>query len=344
MSDQIPPTVNKPGRTAAVTLQSRVGVVAIGRNEGERLIKCLESLAPLGLEIVYVDSASTDGSPAAARALGAHVLDLDLTKPFTAARARNEGFEELRSIAPDMDYVQFVDGDCEIEAGWIEKAAAFLDERPDIAVVCGRRRERYPNASFYNSLCDQEWDTPIGEADACGGDALMRVSSFVALNGYNSGLIAGEEPELCSRIRSSGGAIWRVDEPMTIHDAAMHSFRQWWLRAVRSGFGYAQVYWTTRPTDNPLYGREVVRAVFWALVLPILMIASALYHPTLLLLLPLIYALQIGRMAVRQGPSRSASWKLAALNIVGKFGELLGISRFIGRVLKGEQGGAIFYK
>ncbi len=329
-------------------INDRVGVVAIGRNEGERLIRCLVSLAPYGLPIVYVDSASTDGSPAAAAARGATVLDLDLTKPFTAARARNEGFAMLQEIAPDIDYVQFIDGDCEVETGWIEASTNFLDEHPDAAVVCGRRRERFPAVSFYNTLCDREWDTPVGESDACGGDALMRVSAFCAVDGYNDGLIAGEEPELCSRLREKDFRIWRIDEPMTIHDAAMLHFRQWWLRAVRSGFGYAQVYWTTNKaqtiTTGPLYRREVIRALFWAVFLPVLLVIGALFNPYILLLLPLLYAAQIARMAIRTGGDELFSWKLAILNMVGKFGETLGISRFIARILKGQQGGTIFYK
>lgn len=325
-------------------IESRVGVVAIGRNEGKRLIQCLDSLASLGLPVVYVDSASTDGSPAAAKSRGADVLDLDLTLPFTAARARNEGFARLILIAPNIDYVQFVDGDCEIEEGWIEAAVDFLDQRSDVAVVCGRRRERFPDASFYNKICDQEWNTAIGESDACGGDALMRLDALVALDGYDEALIAGEEPELCSRMRSREMQIWRIDQPMTIHDAAMYHFRQWWLRAVRSGFGYAQVWWTTRQTGNALYGRELARVFFWALLVPLMVVIAGLFNPFYLLLLPFIYAIQIARMASRQGPLHSFSWKLATLNILGKFGETLGIFRCIIRSLKGQRGGAIFYK
>lgn len=344
MGDQQLSTAENHDVLARAKMMGRVGVVAIGRNEGQRLIQCLDSLAPLGLQVIYVDSASTDGSVAAARSRGAHVLDLDLTIPFTAARARNEGFAQLMSIAPDIDYVQFVDGDCQIEEGWIEAAIDFLDQNSNVAVVCGRRRERFPDASLYNKVCDQEWNTAIGESDACGGDALMRVEDLIVVDGYNERLIAGEEPELCSRMRAKEMQIWRIDQPMTIHDAAMHSFRQYWLRAVRSGFGYAQVWWTTRQAGKALYGRELARAFFWTLFLPLLIVAGAFLNPLCLLLLPCIYAAQISRMALRQGAHESFSWKLAALNMGGKFGETLGIFRFISRILRGQQGGAILYK
>src|SRR5688572_27955639 len=131
----------------------RSGVVAIGRNEGERLRKCLESVARTSAAVVYVDSGSTDGSAAMARAMSVSVVDLDQSRPFTAARARNEGFERLIEIARDLEFVQFVDGDCEVIAGWIENAERALASDPKLAVVCGRRRERHPDASVYNRLC-----------------------------------------------------------------------------------------------------------------------------------------------------------------------------------------------
>ena len=85
---------------------SRVGVVAIGRNEGERLRRCLQSLDPRAQPVVYVDSGSSDGSPKLARSMHVDGVDLDLDIPFTAARARNAGFEQLLKIAPEIEFVQ----------------------------------------------------------------------------------------------------------------------------------------------------------------------------------------------------------------------------------------------
>src|SRR5438270_7605806 len=85
----------------------RVGVVAIGRNEGERLRACLVSARRDCAAVVYVDSGSSDDSVALARPLGVHVVELDLSTPFTAARARNEGFARLQQVEPDRDFVQF---------------------------------------------------------------------------------------------------------------------------------------------------------------------------------------------------------------------------------------------
>lgn len=317
---------------------AQIGVVAIGRNEGARLVRCLASVPP-GLPIVYVDSGSTDGSVAAAQAAGARVVSLDMARPFTAARARNEGWQALVEVHPRIDYVQFVDGDCEFESGWIADATAFLNAEPQFAVVCGRRRERFPQASYYNRLCDAEWNTPVGEAEACGGDALLRTAALVAVGGYDGGLMAGEEPEMCLRLREQGWRIYRLDTPMTIHDAAMLRFGQWWTRARRSGFGYAQVWNATRRGHAPLYGREISRAVVWAGAVPILALAGAVMIDwRFALIAPVLWSLQV----LRYG--RQVGMRKAALFLVGKFAELAGALGFLRRKLGGMPSHAITYK
>ena len=318
-----------------------IGAVVIGRNEGVRLLRCLASVAPLLGRLVYVDSASTDGSVVAARELGASVLMLDMDRPFTAARARAEGFAHLQTLSPGLDYVMFIDGDCEVENGWLESATAFLHDNRDFAVVCGRRRERSPGSSRYNALAEKEWDTPIGEAAACGGDAMMRCLALQEVGGFNPAIVAGEEPELCRRLRAAGWRIMRLDAPMTIHDAAMTRLGQWWLRAVRSGFGYAQGWRLTRGSSReaPLYRRELARALMWAAMLPIgTVLLALLFHPLLLLVWPIAVGVQYLRRGPRDG------WDAAALSIIGKYAELTGALRYFRREMSGSAGATISYK
>lgn len=178
-----------------------VVAIVIGRNEGERLRACLTSVQSEIARVIYVDSGSDDGSQALAEAVGVELVNLPMHLPFTAARARNAGFAKAAAIACPS-YVQFIDGDCILQPGWIETASRFLTSTPNCAVVCGRRRERFPEISIYNRLMDAEWDTPPGRTKACGGDAMVRASAFAEVDGFNAALIAGEEPELCVRLRN----------------------------------------------------------------------------------------------------------------------------------------------
>jgi GT2 family glycosyltransferase len=217
-----------------------------------------------------VDSGSTDGSVAFAQSQGVEGVELDLSIPFTAARARNTGFMRLLEQWPDLNYVQFVDGDCALMEGWCDRALALLQSDPSIAVVCGRRRERFPDASVFNALCDLEWNTPIGEALACGGDALMRIAALQKVGSYNPVLIAGEEPELCVRLRQQGWRILRIDQDMTWHDAQMLHLSQWWRRSVRGGHAYAEVSWLHRHDPEGFWRKESRRIWVWGAGIPLL--------------------------------------------------------------------------
>lgn len=311
-------------------LLSKVGVVTIGRNEGERLRKCLDSVAGIAGRVVYVDSGSTDGSVAMARARGVTVVELDMRVPFTAARARNAGFRRLRELLPDLAYVQFVDGDCELVAGWLERAAAFLDAHREVAVVCGRRRERHPERSIYNMICAMEWDAhPVGEAKSCGGDALMRIDAFAAVNGYRPDLIAGEEPELCIRLRAAGWRIWFLNDELTLHDAAMTRFGQWWNRAMRGGYALAQGAELHGAPPEYHCVRDMLRAWFWALGIPVGVLALLPWWEGWTLVLLLLYPLQIVRIATRGERSPRANWGHAVFLVLAKFAEVLGQLKYL---------------
>ena len=308
---------------------SRLGVVVIGRNEGERLRRCLQSVLPQVPNVVYVDSGSTDDSMGAANALGACAYSLDTSLPFTAARARNEGVRRLLALAPNLEFIQFVDGDCDVVAGWLAAAQAFLDQHPEVAVVCGRRRERHPERSIYNLLCDIEWNTPIGETKSCGGDALVRARAFAQVAGFRDGLIAGEEPELCVRLRAKRWRIWRLDAEMTLHDAAMTSLRQWWKRNARAGFAFAEGVSLHGTPPERHWVREYRSAWLWGIALPTLFVVLAAIAGPFALLGFLLYPSQVLRLGIRSTGPWHIRLARGGFLMLGKFAEAWGQLRFL---------------
>ena len=314
-------------------MSAPVDAVVIGRNEGARLIACLASLQGQVQRIIYVDSGSTDGSAAAARGAGAKVVALGMDQPFTAARARNAGL--ARTSAP---FVQFVDGDCMVQPGWITDARRHLETHPDLAIVCGRRREIAPQASVYNRLCDLEWDTSIGPARACGGDAMMRRAAILTAGGYAEDLIAGEEPDLCLRLRAAGWGIWRLDAEMTRHDANITRFAEWWRRTRRAGYAYAEGAARHGAPPERHWVPELRRTLIWGLGLPALIGAAALiWWPAAILLL--IYPAQVIRLARRSG-----DWGWAMFSVLGKFAEAGGALRYYIRRMRRGRAQLIEYK
>lgn len=321
--------------------QSVVAVI-IGRNEGGRLIRCLDAVSKFTTKLIYVDSASVDDSVKEASKRGAHVVLLNMTKPFTAARARNAGFEKAYALFSDTEFVQFIDGDCEVLAGWLETSVSFLQKNPQIAVVSGVLNERFPEKSIYNMLCNIEWKMPVGEVKSCGGNALMRVKAFKEADGFMDTLIAGEEPELCVRLRQKGWKIWHLDNDMMLHDANMIHLSQWWKRAVRGGYAFAEGSYLHGAAPEFHWVAESRRAWVWGAILPAIILIIGFLNWKFSLLLFLIYPLQICRLALKE--KHLQKWLLAAHLVLSKFPEAIGQIEFYKRRFFGKKITLIEYK
>ncbi|SDX86167.1 glycosyltransferase [Citreimonas salinaria] len=316
-----------------------VDAVLIGRNEGARLVAALDSLRGQVRRVVYVDSGSADGSVAAAEAAGATVVRLDRSAPFSAARGRNAGFAALD--APGL--VLFIDGDCALVPGFVDAARARLAQDPRLGLVTGWREEVRPGASLYNRLCDWEWHRPAGPITSCGGDILVRAGAWRSVDGQRPDLIAGEDEEFCLRLASAGWRLERLPLAVTRHDAAMTRFSQWWRRATRAGHAFAQV-----GRLHPRHWRaERRRVLFWALILPAAILLAVTVSPWLAVLLALAYPVsgfRIAAMLRRDGvPARNVP-ALAALLVLSKCPNLLGMATFWTRRLRGRAMTLIEYK
>lgn len=318
-----------------------IGVVVIGRNEGARLEKALASIAS-GIPVIYVDSGSADHSVNVARGLNATVLGLDSARPFSAARARNEGFERLMKAHPLLEWIQFLDGDCELAPGWLAAAAHALRTEPKRALVTGKLDELAPTASVYNQLCAMEWDAPAGDLQdfgAIGGIFVVRASVFASLGGFREDVVAGEDSEFGVRVGLAGHTLTRLPAAMATHDADIQHFRQWWRRAVRGGHAIGQRAAINGATPARDCVRERRSTIVWGLALPAVAIAAA--WPTRGLsfaLLGCAYLYLGTRIAVyrrRRGAAWSHAMLYARYTVLGKLANALGLLSY----LRAEQRG-----
>lgn len=347
--------MQNPGLDTAPTPETpepaleNVGIVVIGRNEGERLKTSLRSVRAYLPRVVYVDSGSEDGSVAFARSMGVEVVELDMSTPFTAGRARNEGLERLLSLAPETEFVHFVDGDCEIVAGWLPNALAAMGVDERRAAVWGLLVERHPDATPYNRLCDTEWRWcyPYGDVPYCGGIALTRVAALREVGGFNSALIAGEEPEMCFRMRERGWRIHRLHDDMALHDADIRRFGQWWRRAVRTGYADAESAWMHREDGDSGWLRSLRSVWLWGAGIPIAALAAAPVTGGWSTLFLLLYVVQIGRIAKAtraKGAPVSRALQYAVFCMLAKPAAALGHARFAVLRLTGDRSDLIEYK
>lgn len=323
-------------------MSAAIAAVVIGRNEGPRLDESLRSVAEAGILAVYVDSGSTDDSLAIAEARGVPVVELESSRPFSAARARNAGLREAMKRWPESEFVQFLDGDCTLDPAFPGAAVEEFGRQPDCAIVTGHLSERNPDASIYNRLCAIEWRSPAGRIEnmnALGGIMAARIAALVEVGGFDEQAIAGEEPDLGVRLGLAGYSIIKIDRPMATHDAQILRFGQWWRRAVRAGHALAHRYARHGHTRFHDGKREIRSVFFWGFALPLLIIVLLWPSRGLSLLLLGGYAVlgwRVYRYYVRIGiPSEDA--RVAARFIVyGKFAEFVGILRYGVNRLRGR--------
>ncbi len=323
--------------------KSSLGAVAIGRNEGERLKACLRSLKAVCDRVVYVDSGSSDDSLAFARSLGVLVVELDRSVPFTAARARNAGFERLVADESPPEFVQFVDGDCRVEPGWLEAGLTALEADPGLGLVTGWRSEIHPDASVYNAMFQMDWQRPAGAIKTCGGDMMVRTEAFRQVGGFNPRVIAAEDDEFCLRIGQAGWRLERLPLAMTWHDAAMTRFGPWWRRTIRDGHGFAQVGYM-HPSH---FRRERMRVWIYGLVLPLLFLAGLIFAPWLSLAVLALYGiswLRTARNLERRGLAPAMARHQAVFLTISKIPNLFGMMTFHLRRLTGDDMKIIEYK
>jgi hypothetical protein len=193
-----------------------------------------------------------------------------------------------------------------------------------------------------------EWNTPVGETKSCGGIAAIRLNALLQVGGYDDRLIAGEEPELCVRLRGAGWRVRRVDAEMARHDAAMTHFGQWWRRAQRSGHAYADAIAHHGGPPEWHGVRPSISIWFWSFVWPLLtLVLTASLGPVGLFTLA-VYPLMAVKIGVARRRRFGDTWPACLLYgiacVVSKWAQLSGQLRYLSGRLSRQEAKIIEYK
>ncbi len=323
-----------------------VGVVVIGRNEASRIQVTLSAVIPRIANLVYVDSNSSDNSPAIGEAMGVDVVRVTQGR-MSAARGRRLGMEYLLQQNSDLEYIQFIDGDCELAADWIATAQHCLAAMPEVGGVTGRLRERHQSESLLLRLVAVDWDLPAGPTDVVGGISMMRVEALRQAGGWNDDLIAGEELDLSMRIRAAGYTLRRLDCDMCLHDMGLTRFSEFWKRTVRTGFAYAQLSWLHGRSGPRRWITRTIGALIYGLILPVMVLVGCFLHWSVsVLALAGIMALLVRliQWRMRQGDPLRIAAAYAALIAFCKTAQAIGALRFAAGMLLGRTPKIIEYK
>lgn len=321
---------------------AHVGVVVIGRNEGQHLLRALGSVGAQAGAVAYADSESTDDSVALVRERFPATLVVEMRaaeRSLSPSRGRNEGYAALRQRLPELRYVQFLDGDCELDPRWLSVAAGHLQAHPDVGVVAGRLRERDRERNAFHRLADMEWDQPPGEVNDMGGIMMVRVDTWERVGGQNPDIPAAEEREFCWRVIDAGWKVLRMAEDMALHDIDMASFVEWWTRSVRTGHAYAQGWWVHR---DRWHLRHLLSYVAYGAALPGAAVGGAPLtlgaSLSLLAAYPRLWR-KIEQDRLARGDAPDDARLYAAANVLGKLAGAMGVAKFFGKTLREGRGG-----
>jgi GT2 family glycosyltransferase len=321
---------------------AHVGVVVIGRNEGQHLLRALGSIGAQAGAVAYADSESTDDSVALVRERFPAVEVVEMRaaeRRLSPSRGRNEGYAALRRRQPEVRYVQFLDGDCELHPRWLSAAAAYLDAHPEVGVVAGRLRERDRDRNAFHRLADMEWDQPPGEVNDMGGIMMVRVEAWERVGGQNPDIPAAEEREFCWRVIDAGYKVVRLPDDMALHDIDMASLAEWWTRSVRTGHAYAQGWWVHR---DSWHLRHLVSLVTYGAALPGAAVGGAPLtlgaSLSLLAAYPRLWR-RVERARLARGDSPDDARLYAAASVVGKLAGAMGVAKFFAQTLPQGGGG-----
>ncbi|MBB4153024.1 GT2 family glycosyltransferase [Sphingomonas jinjuensis] len=311
-----------------------VGSVVIGRNEAHHLPAALASVRAVEGRVVYVDSASSDGSVAIARSAGIGVVELDPASPMSAARARNAGFEALAAGPDAPRFVMFLDGDCELHPGFPASARRMMEVEPRCAIVVGHLTEASTDTSVYGQLSALEWASgagPITDFGNLGGIMLVRAEAFRAVGGFDPHMIAGEDSELGVRMSLADWSVMKIDAPMASHDNGITGFKPWWRRAVRAGHALAQRYALHGRSRVADCRRELASTLVWGAAIPAISLGLAIpTHGASLLLLGLygVIGYRMYRGALRAGRPSSLALRVAGFGLLTKFANMQGVLQY----------------
>lgn len=209
-------------------------------NEAECIEKTIDSirgqLADYPHKIIVADSLSTDNTQQLASNKG--VMVVSLTEP--GDRSCGVG-HQLGYLYSEGEYILLMDGDMELEPGFIDHAVAFLQDNPTYAGVAGTvEMDEASNYEFTSRKQRISKIYPLGDNDHLGGGGLYRRSAIADV-GYltNRSLHAYEEAELGMRLLTAGYKLHRLDVPYFRHTShALPTLKMLWFR-WKSGFHQA---------------------------------------------------------------------------------------------------------
>ncbi|MEO6430322.1 MAG: glycosyltransferase [Nitrosospira sp.] len=225
------------------TAAERKGYVSIlikAFNEETGIANCLAAAVrearSIDGEVILVDSLSTDRTVEIARSYPVRIVQFSCTEDRGCGAAVQLGYQFAAG-----EYIYVLDGDMELQPGFIARALDVLAAEPDVAGVGGKLLD----TQIRNAMDAKRAET-VGsvknrtEVDELGGGGLYRREAIESV-GYlgHRWLPAFEEAELGFRLRAAGWRLFRLPNVAVLHTG--HAESSWGMlrRLWKNGRAHA---------------------------------------------------------------------------------------------------------
>lgn len=216
-----------------------ISFIIIGKNEGWKLSKCLNSVKDTievnkleDAEIIYVDSDSSDDS--IARALSfKHVTVYKITGECNAAVGRNVGARAARG-----EILFFIDGDMEIKPSFLK--LVINDGKLRYDLVTGHIIEKYYDQEGNllgkkNRTFGKELPAEDEKVSVTGGLFLISKKTWNSVNEMNERFWKSQDLDLCLRLCKKKADLVRKNAVFAVHHTTSYLDYCRFMDRIKSG-------------------------------------------------------------------------------------------------------------
>ncbi len=212
-----------------------VSVIIKALNEEARIAQAIESalaaVSGLAGEVVLADACSEDRTLEIARAYPIRIVQLADPAERSCGIGPQLGFQHSQG-----EYLYLMDGDMQLQPGFMPQALSFLAQHPEVAGAGGQLIECNGANLEYRErtqrMARSEAHRVPGPVDRLDGGALYRRRAIAEV-GYLSdrNLHSYEEFDLAARLRARGWKLWRLPvDAVSHHGHTTHALRLVWQR------------------------------------------------------------------------------------------------------------------
>lgn len=264
-----------------------VSVVVIGYNEADNLLRTFTAIRNMNyplefIELIYVDSGSTDCSVQIAQKFTSRIFIEDIWP--SAARNRNRGLFESK-----FDIVHFVDGDVNLHPDYLYEAVLRITGH-EAQCVFGNLKELTNNK--WDSILIHDYQNRIhGYVDSPGAGGTFLKNSLIAINGWDERIPRGEEIELGIRFREAGYKILFINRLMGLHDYGVKNILNYFRKQISEGRSMGAI-WQIKSKNE--FTRQTAHNIYKNIIFHIVLFFSVFFsimykEPELFFLFILIY-------------------------------------------------------